>query len=183
MNDEEIIHLIKHQKYHPAVKKLYSYFPVVKKMVLKNQGTTSEAEDIFQESLIILYKKVQQPNFELTSKLNTYLFSVNKLLWLEALRKKNKKPLKEVYFNVNENDQTCKSDIESDLPYQQAMQAVMQLGQKCRDILILFYYKKRSLSEIAKEVGFGGAKSAKNQKYRCIEKAKEFIKTNFTKNI
>ena len=33
------------------------------------------------------------------------------------------------------------------------------------------------MQEIADKLGFGSEKTAKNQKYRCLEKAKENLKT------
>ena len=47
------------------------------------------------------------------------------------------------------------------------------LGEKCRQLLILFYFKRNSFREIASLLKFGSEETAKNQKYRCIQKAKE----------
>ena len=47
------------------------------------------------------------------------------------------------------------------------------LGEKCRQLLILFYFKKKTFREIASALSFSDEKTAKNQKYRCIQKAKE----------
>lgn len=52
----------------------------------------------------------------------------------------------------------------------------MKLGQKCKELLELFYFKKLSMKDISKKLGFASEKVAKNQKYRCIEKAKENLK-------
>jgi hypothetical protein len=47
------------------------------------------------------------------------------------------------------------------------------LGEKCKQILILFYFKKESYKKIATLLDFSDDKIAKNQKYRCLQKAKE----------
>ena len=54
-------------------------------LVLKNNGSEDDAKDIFQEAVIVLYNKVQTGNFELSSKLNTFLYSVCRRLWLKRL--------------------------------------------------------------------------------------------------
>ena len=47
-----------------AISLLYEYFPIVKNYILKNSGLVSDAEDVFQESLIILYKKILNNSFQ-----------------------------------------------------------------------------------------------------------------------
>lgn len=177
MTDQIIMSLIKENKYNPAMKSLYTYFPVVKKFVLKNNGTRQEAEDVFQEGLVIFCNKITKPDFVLSSSINTYLYSVCKLLWLDELKKKNKSIKNNTIELTDEHlIDTVNTDIEEDKPIRNAQQAVMQLGAKCKEILELFYFKKMSMKEIAQKVGFASEKGAKNQKYRCIEKAKENLK-------
>lgn len=177
MTDQDIVDLIRDSKYNPAMKRLYAYLPVVKKFVLKNNGTRQEAEDIFQEGLVIFCNKAAKPDFILSASLNTYLYSVCKLLWLDELKKKNK-TIKNDFIELTEVNlvEEITQDIENDKPVKQAQEAVMKLGEKCKEILELFYFKKLSMKEIASKLGFASEKGAKNQKYRCIEKAKENLK-------
>ena len=177
MTDIEITQCIREGKYNPAMKGLYAYLPVVKRFVQKNKGTKQEAEDIFQEGLVIFCKKLTDVNFELRCSINTYLYSVCKLLWLDELKKKNKKiknnflPLEDKYLS-----EEIDVDIENDKPIKTAQEAVLMLGEKCKELLQLFYFKKKSMAQIAIQLGFKTEKVAKNQKYRCIEKAKENLK-------
>jgi RNA polymerase sigma factor (sigma-70 family) len=177
MTDQDIVNLIRDNKYSPAMKSLYTYLPVVKKFVLKNNGTRQEAEDIFQEGLVIFCNKVTKPNFILSASINTYLFSVCKLLWLDELKKKNK-TIKNDFIELTDANlvDELNDDIDADKPIKKAQEAVMKLGEKCRELLELFYFKKLSMKEIAVKLGFASEKGAKNQKYRCIEKAKENLK-------
>jgi RNA polymerase sigma factor (sigma-70 family) len=177
MTDQDIIRLIRDDKYSPAMKSLYTYLPVVKKFVLKNNGTRQEAEDIFQEGLVIFCNKIQKPDFLLTCSINTYVYSVCKLLWLDELKKKNK-TIKNDFIELTDENlvDEINSDIADDESMKQAQEAVMKLGEKCKEILELFYFKKLSMKEIANKLGFASEKGAKNQKYRCIEKAKENLK-------
>lgn len=177
MKDDDIIHLIRENKYDPAMKGLYAYFLVVKKFILKNSGTRQEAEDIFQEGLVIFCGKLEKSGFVLSSSINTYLFGVCRLLWLDELKKKRRQAKAGLADLWNEQEtEHIYHDIEDDRPRRQAQAAVMNLGQKCRELLELFYFKKTSMKDIAKLLGFSSEKVAKNQKYRCIEKAKEHFK-------
>jgi RNA polymerase sigma factor (sigma-70 family) len=177
MTDQDIINLIRESKYSPAMKRLYAYLPVVKKFVLQNNGTRQEAEDIFQEGLVIFCRKLNNPDFLLTCSINTYLYSVCKLLWLDELKKGNKKLQTNSLPQADERlEDLINEDINDDRFVRQAQEAVMKLGQKCRELLELFYFKKQSMKDIAVKLGFASEKVAKNQKYRCIEKAKENLK-------
>jgi len=142
--------------------------------VLKNSGSREDAEDIYQEALIILIRKVQSADFVLTSSLNTYLYSICRFLWSERLRKKNKNievELEKVEPALSENELELLSKKETENTL--AEKAFQQLGEKCKQLLLLFYFKKQAMKDIALKLKFSSEKVAKNQKYRCIEKAKE----------
>jgi len=174
MKDSQILELLKSNHYARAGEKLYSYFPVIKKLVLKNSGNREDAQDLYQEALIILIKKVQTTDFVLSSSLNTYLYSICRFLWSERLKKKNKRIEVEFekdhqIFPEQELEVLYKTESENKL----AEKAFQQLGEKCKALLLLFYFKKQTMKDIALQLKFSSEKIAKNQKYRCIEKAKE----------
>ena len=176
MNDHQIIEFFKAGNYSKASEKLYAYFPVIKKLVLKNSGSKQDAEDIYQEALIILINKTQNPNFKLTSSLNTYVYSICRWLWNDELKKKNKKIKVEIKGNETFLEEEIKLSIDEH-DQKLAEKAFDQLGEKCKDLLRLFYFKKMNLRDIAVKLNFATEKVAKNQKYRCMEKAKENLKT------
>lgn len=177
MTDEQIIYLIRENKYHPAMKGLYTYFSVVKKFILKNSGTRQEAEDIFQEGLVIFCRKLDNKDFVLSSSINTYVYGICKLLWMDELKKKKWQLNREIPdISIGPINNSVGEDIEEDKPVRQAQEAIIKLGQKCRELLELFYFKRASMKDIASILGFSSEKVAKNQKYRCIEKAKEHFK-------
>ena len=62
-------------------KELYSnwyrdFYPMIRKLVLEMTGSKEALEDIFQESLIVIWEKVRNNELILTSKLSTYLYSI-----------------------------------------------------------------------------------------------------------
>ncbi len=179
MSDQEILQLLRDGKVHPAIKKVYNYFPVVRKFIVANNGSKQGAEDVFQDALVIFINKVKDERFELTSAIDTYLFSVCRFIWLEQLRAKQKeiKNTNQVKFEFYQND-ALENDVKSDATLKQAQRAIESLGEKCQEILTLFYFNKWSMKAIAEKLKFSSEKVAKNQKYRCIEKAKQFAKTN-----
>ncbi|MEZ5070490.1 MAG: hypothetical protein R2751_05860 [Bacteroidales bacterium] len=60
-----------------------THFPVIEALVKRNQGSTDEARDVFQEALVVIYLKVRDEHLELTCKFGTYLYAVCKKIWIQ----------------------------------------------------------------------------------------------------
>lgn len=160
-----------------AISLLYEYFPVVKKFVLKNSGSESDAKDIFQESLIILYKKLLSNSFELNSKIETFIFGICKNLWFEELRKRNKRSLDVLSKNM-EFEETIKNHFEEEKQYKKLDSILQKLGEKCKQILLMFYYRNKTMKEIAQKLDYKNVNTVKTQKYKCLERAKKMAYNN-----
>ncbi|MES2432083.1 MAG: sigma-70 family RNA polymerase sigma factor [Bacteroidota bacterium] len=167
MTEEEIIEHLQNNKYSTALKGLYNVLPLAKKYITTNNGTTDDAADIFQDALVILCKKVKEGNLTLTVPLKTYLMGIVKNCWLQELRLRKKLPQGET------NNDLPSIEVNEEPGFVLAKAAFDLLGEKCRQLLILFYFKKESFKNIATALAFSDEKIAKNQKYRCLQKAKE----------
>jgi RNA polymerase sigma factor (sigma-70 family) len=167
MTDNEIIKHLQKKKYSAAVKGLYNILPLVKKYIRANNGTPDDAQDIFQDALVILCKKTQAENFVLTAPIKSYLLAIVKNCWLQQLRQRKKLPAAEIVADI------AIEEINEEPGFDLAKNAFESLGEKCRQLLILFYFKQQSFKAIAAELSFSDERTAKNQKYRCLQKAKE----------
>lgn len=73
-----------------ALKIIYQRFqPQVLGLVAKQGGTASESEDVFQDALVVLFKKKDQ-DFKLTAGLGTYLVGVSRFIWLRKQKRKKR---------------------------------------------------------------------------------------------
>lgn len=167
MTDSQIINYLRENKYQKAVSGLYKSFPAIKKYIRANGGNTDDAKDMFQDALVILYQKLQSADFNLSVSPGTYLQAVVKNLWFSELRRRKKLPEGETPADVQE------IVVEEEPSFHFARTAFDLLGEKCRKLLILFYFKKKNFKEIAAALAFSDERTAKNQKYRCLQKAKE----------
>lgn len=177
MYDYQIIGLFRENNEDKAFNVLYKYFPMIRKAVLSNSGNTQDAEDIFQEALIILCRKAKSPDFKLTAQLSTYLFSVSRFLWKDELKKR--KPFISVEFETG-LDTTEEKEFE-DLVEQEsraklAEKILNEMGDRCRELLLLFYKSGLKLKDIAAKMGYNSEGTAKSQKYKCLEGAKNKLK-------
>jgi len=171
MTDQQIIEYLRNNRYQKAINGLYEILSPVKKYILANSGSKDDAKDIFQDALVVLYKNAQSENFTLTVPLKTYLLAIVKNLWRQELRRKNKTPMTTEPAEIPEIIINQEKDVDL------AMAAFNLLGEKCKQLLILFYFEKKTYKELASFLAFGDERTAKNQKYRCLQKAKENFKT------
>ncbi|MEA3443548.1 MAG: sigma-70 family RNA polymerase sigma factor [Bacteroidota bacterium] len=143
-------------------------FPGVRRYILNNSGNDEDAKDIFQESIIIIYKKLKSKNLVLTCSLKVYLYSVCRLLWLKQLEKKRRN-VEEV--KVGEYLVDIEEDIfemtEQNERYNLYRNHFEKLNKDCKKIMKLFL-EKVSLKEIAKIMGYT-EKYAKKRKFKCKE--------------
>lgn len=160
-----------------TLSRLYtSYFPTVLQLVLKNNGDEDDAKDVFQESVIVLYNKVKAGNFELNSKLKTFLYSVCRRLWLKRLNEQSKtiRNIQDFSEIIAVEDDLEKHE-EKDRQFKVMESALMQLGEPCKTIIEDYYIQNRSMQEICEKFGYTNADNAKTQKYKCLQRLKKLF--------
>ena len=173
MKDQKIIDYFKKQKDSQAFRLLLDYFPQVESFIKAQGGSKADAEDLFQEALIIFYRKLRQNEFTLQAKISTFLIAIVKYQYWE-LRKKAVRQQKQVAAWKAEETvllEDIETLVEKEQNYLRAESAFQKLGKKCQRLLNLFYLKQSSMEDIAKKLGLRSAKVAKNQKYKCLKQA------------
>ena len=173
MTDEQIILELKAGNYTPATKALYRHYPAVRQLILKNNGSKQDAEDIYQEALIILFRKAKTGEFQLTSSLSTFLYSISRFQWMHELRRRKKEARSDLGEIPADEAALFENYLAEESKFKKAETALKKLGEKCRELLRMFYFEKRSMDAIAIRLGFRNENVAKNQKYRCLEEARE----------
>ena len=178
MEDQKIVKLIQSGKQDKAFLKLYKSYPKVHKLIVSKGGSNEDAKDVFQEALIIFYEKVRQKDFQLTATIGTYLYSVCRFLWKDQLVKKKGKSTAEFSSELSSADEAELQEVLKKEEQFIKMETVLnQLGEKCLELLQLFYYKGLRMKEIASKLGLKSEKIAKNQKYKCLERAKQKVQS------
>jgi RNA polymerase sigma factor (sigma-70 family) len=153
-----------------------SYFPMVLQLVLNNNGNEDDAKDVFQESVIVLYNKVKSGNFELSSKLKTFIYSVCRRLWLKRLNAQSRsvRNIEDFSEFLPVEDELEKHE-EKDRQFHMMEKALKQLGEPCKTIIEDYYLQNRSMQEISEKFGYTNADNAKTQKYKCLQRLKKLF--------
>lgn len=182
-NDDNLLEWIRlgsQSENDKAFKIIYqNYFKVIEKFVMTNNGVAKDAEDIFQDALIVLFHQVKSNDLILNCSLQTYLYSICRNLWLKKLRKSGKiTELTDVikqHITINENQLetlivTEQNQLVSDL--------LDQIGGDCKKVLLYFYFEKKKMTEIAEKMNLANEQVAKNKKFNCLKKLKSLVKAS-----
>ena len=156
------------------------YYNIVLKLIVSNNGTQEEAQDIYQETIIIVFENVKKPQFELNCQLQTYIYSIAKRLWLKQLKKNGKT------FLFKEGEEEGVADVTNDLSEHfkkeddifKMNQSMELLGEPCNTIITDFYVLKLSMDDIAEKFGYTNSDNAKTQKYKCLQRLKKYFFDN-----
>lgn len=175
MTDQEIIKLIEERKEHKALVKLYRYESRVITLTKKYGGTKEDAQDVFQDALLILCKNVWKGDFVLSSKLDTYLYGVCFNLWRTRIKTKKEIKIEMPDEYRLESEDELQELFAKEAKIKQVEKVLKQLGDPCLKLLQLFYYQSMKLKEIMKEMKYKTENTVKVQKYKCMERAKKMI--------
>lgn len=149
--------------------------------IQQNGGSATDAADVFQEAMVILYEKAQLGDFRLSCKIGTYLFAVSKHLWYKKVQKAQRQPglLPDNAGTDDGADWVYEDDVkvhkEREAHYEQLNSALDQLGEPCRSLLRAFYHQDKSMQEIAAEFGYTNPDNAKTQKYKCLNRLRKIF--------
>ncbi len=171
-NDEQILKgILRHDSL--ILQYVYKqYYYKINYFIRKNQGNEDDASDIFQEAIIIIYRKLKENDliFEKSS-FAGYLFSVCRFLWLKQLEKRRieKERLNDsLPYQENLYDENLVELVDKNERYGLYQKHFATLSTDCQKLMQLFF-EKVSLREIAKVMGYKSEKYAKTRKYKCKE--------------
>lgn len=153
------------------------YFPGIKKYVRYHGGNNQDAEDVFQEALLILYQKLKQGKLQLSAPLRTYLLAVCRNVWRSRKRRYKEYALKEKEAELQPD---FSADIEAAIQFRHR-EAVYQkhftrLGDSCQRILQLFLAKVK-LAKIAERLNLS-PNYVKKKKFTCKEQLIKMIQAD-----
>ncbi|APY11193.1 RNA polymerase subunit sigma-24 [Seonamhaeicola sp. S2-3] len=159
------------------IQSIYDKFaPKVVNYIKQNSGSTDEAQDVIQETLIAIYNQASQKKLQLTCPFDAYFFLLCKRKWLNELKKSSNK---EVTINeevLSKDDEAQELAFETSVfSEKQALFSEMfnKLGKACKDLLTATF-KIKSMEEVAKSLGVTYA-YARKKKSLCIGKLTKMV--------
>lgn len=152
----------------------------VEQYILRNSGSMFDAEDIFQETLMVTIKAIQASRFRSDSSLKSYVFAISKNLWISELRRrKSASKRAEVYTGEQELQmEPINKVLIRNENFKLILRLFESLGGKCKRILLLFYYQDMSMKEIMEEENYTSEQIVRNKKYKCLKTLIDQIKSD-----
>ena len=157
------------------------HWPMVSHFVLQNSGSEDDAQDVYQEGVMVFYEKVRDGSLELSCQIKTYLYAVCRRLWLKRLTSKSRFGVRLLddeehapYLNTGAEDDLLAAE-ELDRRFATMGEALAHLGEPCRSLLEGFYLLDKSMQDLTAEFGYTNADNAKNQKYKCLVRLKKLF--------
>lgn len=171
LSDEEIVTGLRKRDNHVLQYIYKNCFTPVKQLILHNAGSETDAEDIFQEALIVIFKKLRkEEDFELNASFSTYIYSVARLLWLKHLQK-----IKKIDIDPLNRDMEERIEFEEPSPVEDKdlrmaiyQRTLVKIPEDCQKILLLTAQDLSSL-EIAQQLGFRSEGYVRKRRHFCKE--------------
>lgn len=160
-----------------AIETIYrDNYSAIKAFIIKNNGYADDARDIFQEAMIIIFEKAKSGSFVLSCRLQTYLYSVCRRLWLKKLQNQHRfNPSFELNHEIVPVDEELELHEQKEAEFQLLENAMQKIGEPCKSLLEAFYIEKKSMPEIADLFRYTNADNAKTQKYKCLVRLKKIF--------
>lgn len=165
-----------------VIKLLYDEnFNIIDQLIKSNGGNLEDAKDIFQESLVVLFRALKEKKFNFKSSISTFLYSVARIQWLKVLKRRKKQQL---LFELDDNypdlEKNIISIIEKNERYWLFQKKFDELGEDCKKVLRMSL-NNVPVKEITRIMGYGSEQYTKNKRLRCKQMLIKKIKnsTNF----
>lgn len=145
--------------------------------VAKYGASEADNLDVWQDTVIAFYENVVEGKLtQFTSSPKTYLFSIGKYILLNKLKKQQRFDSGEVgEVNTELADNQIFEDITLTHQQQTMAQALNQLGGQCRELLLLFYYRRYDIKSIQAAMNYTSENTVKASKSRCMKNLKTIL--------
>lgn len=194
LNDVELVEKVRQDPDCLGIvyKRCKSYSIGFMRSITSGRFSDYELDDVFHDAVIALYEKIVQKDFVLTASLQTYLNAVCRFKLLNRF----KNDIKELSSTGNEEvdyNLSYSVDVTNDFEdyedpkeaqfkaLERALEKLKVAGEKCYELLSLYWYHNKSMNEIAEIHSYSNGANAKHQKSRCQEKLRKmaFNELNF----
>ena len=172
-NDESVLETLYQENYFKT-----------EKYIVENSGSLEQVKDTYQEAFIAVWENVQNNKFipKNQTALNGYIYTIAKNKWLDYLKSAQYKKTNtlDAYEHKIESETDMAYDAfdeQNDSKLEKVVTNFNDIDQACKNLLEVFYYESKSLREIAAKFNITEA-SARNKKYRCLEKLRALVLTS-----
>lgn len=141
----------------------------------KTGCSREHAEDIFIDAVLILEKKKNSGKLEDLKDMKTYLLGTcltcsKRSYFNDRKLKAAENDVRRYFYDyAQETSFPMESETKGKDELLMAVEfSLKSMGEKCRQVIQLFYYEKKTMTEIANLLGFSSQNSVAVTKFRCF---------------
>lgn len=179
-SDQEILKAIRRGEEGKSLEYLYKkILPKVKGLTKKYHIKDVDAYDIFQEALLKFYDYVKLDKFNDKYTIEAFMLTIARNKLIDITRLSKNRPEEEIRdYNHSEYFANDHNLMISNERKQNLENLFSLIGDRCKELLLLSVFDKRSMTEISKILGFSSENSAKTQNYKCKQKLIKTLENN-----
>ena len=201
MTDKEIIQSFIDNNQRGIREVYYAWrVPFEQSVSYRTQLDVDYMDDAYQEAFIrlqqhILTERLTADNIQRS--LLAYIKEIGYFVAMEIINKRRELPISQLYPSTDDEDEVQHEErgfeyvepvgdsdgafnlskhLDTEEREHIIRSLVEQLGAPCAPLLIGFLWENKSMSNLAQELGYSSADSAKTQKSKCMNKVKTFVK-------
>ncbi|MFD2561661.1 RNA polymerase sigma factor [Aquimarina rubra] len=152
-------------------------FPKVQSFVLSNNGSITDAEDVFQKALMQLIARYKVKTFVIEGALEGYFFVVCRNLWRRELNKQKRIVTNDdALEHVKEAEDMTMATLEQE-KWELFQEKLTQLSDNCKQLLQLFF-QKVPYKEIVEKLGYNTDNVVRQRIFNCKSQLTKLIKSD-----
>ncbi|MBN1116973.1 MAG: sigma-70 family RNA polymerase sigma factor [Bacteroidales bacterium] len=154
------------------------YYPVVLGYIIRHGGGEAEAKDVFQETILVIFKYSDEEKLDIKGDFGAYLIGISKRLWLRILRQQNThdnhiNQLESETFEEHPSDK----EIDQEVEYAFLRKHIVKLGEECQKVLMMTA-EGLTNSEIAEKMNYKSVNFVGVKKVKCKRALIKLIKND-----
>lgn len=153
--------------------------PGIKRLAAVSGLSPDDARDVFQDAVLVVFEKAEQPDFMLSSSFSTYFHGICRNLVGNRLKKKSNRNVTiadDMKYREDDNADT-QTLLEAAERHRLFHRAFQQLGDDCRRLLELSFENTPPESIMA-TLGIPGNDYFRRRKYLCKEKLVQLVQSD-----
>jgi DNA-directed RNA polymerase specialized sigma24 family protein len=140
-------------------------------LIQKEGGSNEDAEDIWQDAIVVFDANIRNGKFRQEGSIEGYLYGIARMLWKNKVKKSKKIGYLEGVELTQIPDMIAP---EPDVRLEKLNFAILQMQKKCVRILTMLL-EAHSMEHIAKQMGYKSKDVAKKEASICRKKLKAMI--------
>ncbi len=156
---------------------------LAKPWVYSRNGNLDDVHDAVSEAVIKFVQNCREGKYRHEGKLENYLFRMAQYKYFDLLRERGNEVSLEQFFPAGIPEDLEEAAFEKEEKEAEASarhirleQCLEQIGEKCKERIVRFWYMNQSHDNIAAAMGDSGPNVSKTMKNRCQDKLEKCVK-------